>query len=266
LTAKPMRWPYLRSLIEAWVRKAGAAPVEVFSADHDIADIFAREAGLATVLDRLRCAAASGETPPAILLVGLYAEDDLRERVILRASATNLFDWPGLSYLRFVFGEDDLKGAIAAMEGRYAPLPLPTHEELALRAANIRHWLNRVTKGLTSEAKVFADAVHGSIRLAPTMLKSRSALSPEHDDSLVVLAASLSLVPEIADGDMLSTSLTNDTAAVRRANARLEAIKSDGPGAAPEALAEAAAALSSAGQALDGRVQAIVARLTRSVQ
>ena len=86
-----MRWALLRSLIEARAGAAGAAPFEIFSADHDAAGAFSREAGVAAVLDRLRRAAVAGETPPAMLLIGLYAEDDLRHRVAPRAGAAGLF-------------------------------------------------------------------------------------------------------------------------------------------------------------------------------
>lgn len=256
-------WPRLRSLILARATDSVAA----FSADHDSAGTFVREAGVPVVLDRLRCAAAAGETPPAMLLVGLYAEDDLRQRVAPRAGVPGLFDWPGLRYLRFVFGEDELMGAIAtAMEGRYAPPPLPTCEELAIRAANIRHSLERVVNVLAAEATVFANAARGETDLSPAMLEPSPALSAEHCDNLAALAAALRLVPTITDGDVLSKALTNDVDAVRRESARLEATKAYAPAAAPTALAEAAAALGKAGETLDVRIRAIAERFAQRAQ
>lgn len=262
-----MRWPLLRSLIEARAAAAGAAPFEIFSADHDAAGAFAREAGVPAVLDRLRRAAAASETPPAMLLVGLYAEDDLRQQVAPRAGVPGLFDWPGLRYLRFVFGEDELMGVIAtAMEGRYAPSPLPTCEELALRAANIGHWLVRVLNRLAGEATVFANAARGGIALSPAMLEPGPALSSEHCDNLAALAAALRLAPAITDGDVLSKALTNDFNAVHLESVRLEEIKAYGPAAPPAALAEAAAALGKAGEALDVRMRTIAAGLARKAR
>lgn len=260
-------WPVLRSLIEARAAAAGVGLFEVFSADHDAAGAFAREAGVAAVLDRLRCASAAGETPPAMLLIGLYAENDLRHGVAPRAGAAGLFDWPGLSYLRFVFGEDELKGAIAvAVEGRYTPPPLPTSEELAIRAASICHWLERVANVLAGEATAFASATRDRIDLSPGMLEPESALSSEQCDNLAALAAALRLLPAIADGDVLSKTLTEDVNAVCRESARLEAVKACGSAAAPAALAEAAAALSAAGGALDVRMRTIAARFAQRAQ
>jgi hypothetical protein len=261
------RWPLLRSLIEARAAAAGVVSLEIFSVDHDAAGAFAREAGVAAVLDRLRRASADGKAPPAILLIGLYPEDDLRQRVAPRAGAPGLFDWPGLSYFRFVFGEDELKGGIAvAVEGRHAPPPLPTCEELALRAANIRHSLERVVNVLAGEATVFANAARGETGLSPAMLELGSALSSEHCDNLAALAAALRLAPAITDGDVLSKTLTDDVDAVCRESARLEAVKACGPAAAPAALAEAAASLSAAGQALDTRMCAIATRFAPKAQ
>lgn len=262
-----MRWPPLRSLIEARVAEADAAALEIFSVDHDATGAFTREAGVTAVLDRLRCAAAAGETPPAMLLVGLYAEDDLRQQAAPRAGVPGLFDWPGLRYLRFVFGEDELMGAIAtAMEGRHAPPPLPTCEELAIRAASVRHWLERVIKGLAGEATVFANAARGETDLSPAMLESSPALSSEHCDNLTALAAALRLTPAITDGDVLSKALANDVDAVCRESARLDAIKSYAPATARAALAEAAAALGKAGEALDVRIRAIAVRIAQRAQ
>lgn len=263
-----MRWPPLRSLIEARAAEAGVAPLEVFSADHDAAGAFAREAGVAAVLDRLRRAAAADQTPPAMLLIGLYSEDDLKQRVAPRAGVPDLFDWPGLRYLRFVFGEDELMRAIAtAMEGCYAPPPLPTREELAIRVLNIRHWLEPLVKGLVGEATVFANAARGETDLAPAMLEpAPPALSSEHCDNLAAFAAALRLAPAITDGDVLSKALTDNVDAVRRESARLEALKACGPAAAPAVLAEAAASLSAAGQALDIRMCAIAARFAQRAQ
>jgi len=260
-------WSLLRSLIEAQAAAAGAAALEVFSADHDPVGAFAREAGVAVVLDRLRRAATTGEMPPAMLLIGLYAEDDLRQRVAPRAGVPGLFGWPGLQYLRFVFGEDDLMGAIArAMEGRYAAPPLPTCEELAIRAASVRHWLEPVVKGLAGEATVFANAARGETDLSPAMLELGPALSFEHYDNLAALATALRLAPAITDGNVLSKALTNDVEALRRESARLEAIKAYAPATAFAALAEAAAALGNAGEALDVRIRAIAVRLAQRAQ
>jgi hypothetical protein len=254
-------------LIKARAAAAGAVSLEVFSVDHDAAGTFAREAGVAAVLDRLRRAAAAGKTPPAMLLVGLYAEDDLRQRVALRAGAPGLFDWSGLSYLRFVFGEDELKCGIAmAVEGRYAPLPLPTSEELAIRAANIRHWLERVVNGLAGEATVFANAARGETGLSSAMLEPGFALSSVHCDNLAAFAAALRLAPAIADGDVLSKTLMEDVDAVCRESARLESVKASCPVAASAALADAAVSLSSAGQALDARMCAIAGRFAQKAQ
>lgn len=262
-----MRWPPLRSLIEAWAAEAGAAPLEVFSADHDAAGAFTREAGVTAALDRLRRATAASETSPAMLLIGLHAEDDLRQRVAPRAGVPGLFDWPGLRYLRFVFGEDELMGAIAtAMEGRYAPPPLPTCEELAIRAASVRHWLERVVKGLAGEATVFANAARGETDLSPAMLEPGSALSSEHCDNLAALAAALRLAPAITDGNVLSKAVTDNVDAVRQESARLEALKTYGSAAAPATLAEAAAALREAGTALDVRMRAIAIRFAQRAQ
>jgi hypothetical protein len=260
----PVRWPLLRSLIEARAAAAEAAPFEVFSADHDAGGAFARQAGVAALLDRLRRAAVDGGTPPAILLIGLYPEDDLRQRVAPRAGAPGLFDWPGLSYLRFVFGEDELKAGIKmAVEGRYEPLPLPTCEELAIRAEKICHWLGRIVNGLDATATDFADAARGETYLAPGMLAPGPALSSEHCDNLAALAAALRLVPAIADGDVLSRTLTDDIDAVCRGSARLDAAKAAGSTPSPAARADAAAALSKAGQALDVRMRSIADRFPR---
>lgn len=260
-------WLLLRSLIEARAAAADAVPLEVFSIDHDAAGAFAREAGVVAVLDRLRRAAAVGQTPPAILLIGLYAENNLRQRVAPRAGAPRLFDWRGLRYLRFVFGEDELMRAIAtAMEGRHTPPPLPTSEELAIRAANIHHWLERVVSGLVGEATVFANAARGETDLSPVMLEPGPALSSEHCDNLGALAAALRLAPAITDGDVLSKALTNDFDAVRQESVRLEEIKAYGLAAAPAALAEAAAALGKAGEALHVRMRTIAARFAQKAR
>lgn len=260
----PSSWPLLYSLIEAHAAAAGADSLEIFSADHDAAGAFAREAGVVAVLDRLRRAATTCETPPAMLLVGLYSENDLRRRIAPRVGVTGLFDWTGLRYLRFVFSEDQLTGAIeAAMAGRYAPPPLPTREELAVSAANIRHWLERVIKGLAGEATVFANAALGGLRLSPAMLEPGPALSSEHCDNLAALAVALRLAPAIADGEVLSKALAEDVDALRQKSIRLEEIKAYGPAAAPAALAEAAAALSVAGEALDVRMRVIAARFAQ---
>lgn len=262
-------WPHLRLLIEARATAAGASPLEIFSVDHDAASAFVREAGVAAVLDRLRRAAAAGEMPPAILLIGLYTEDDLKQRVAPSAGAPALFDWPGLCYLRFVFSGDELVGAMAtAAKGRYAPLPLPlpTREELTLRVANVHHWLERVVKGLAGEARVFANAAQGGTDLSPAMLQPGPALSSEHCNNLAALAAALRLAPEITDGEVLSKALVDDVDTVRRESARLEAVKARGAAAAPASLAETAAALSATGAALDARMRAIAARLAQSAQ
>jgi hypothetical protein len=258
-------WPHLRSQLEARTGKSGA--LEIFSVDHDATDTFARLAGVGVVLDRLRRSAAAGETPPAMLVVGLYSEEDLRLRLTPRVGVKGLFDWMGLRYLRFVFSEDELRSATAAaIAGRDTLPPLPTREELALSTANIRHWLERVVKGLAGEAAVFANAALGGPCLSPAMLEPGSALSPEHRDNLAALAAALRLAPAIADGEALSKALTNDVDALQRESIRLEEIKGHGTAAAPAALTEAAAALSAAGEALDVRMRAIAARFAKETR
>ena len=262
-------WPMLRAILEGCTGVNDTTPLTIFSVDHDAGGVFGRGAGVRAVLDRLRETLAAGEVPRAVLLIGLYAEDDLRTRVVRLTGASELLDWPGLRYLRYLFDAEELQAATeAAQAGRAEPVPLPTRHELLACAAGAQHWLESLRKRHAGSAVIYGDAAEGSIILSRRMLEPAAWLSPEHRHGLARLHTCLHLAPGIGDGPALADLLQVEIDSLRATSDCLERLKAPLYSAPADpvvddlrTLAEAAAMLDRAATKLLEHIREIAVRL-----
>lgn len=262
-------WLILQRRIEDSLRPYELEPIAVHSADHDANGAFARDAGLADVLDMLRSAVVDRKVPPAILLIGILPVDEMRARLVKLVGTDSLFDWPGQRYLRYIFTTDELlSAASSALSGRLMPVPLPTPQELLSSIANVLHWLEQVKQGHAGTARILTDVARGEFELPRRNLEPEPCLSPKQRERLELLCQSLSLAIEMENSKELAETLRNDIIAQDVASLKLEQLKSayDSSRVTPntgglQALAATASALAEKATALFERVGHIEAQI-----
>lgn len=164
---------------------------------------FARDAGLLLAIDHVGAALAASHTPPAILLMGVLETAQLQARASTIPGALRVLDWPGISYLRYVFDQAELTAAAkAALAGREEPFPSADRDELCAQLADVQHWLERFRLNAIGAQAIVADVAKGT--LPATALASQQWLSEKHLTSLNRLIAALKLSEHASAGARLA--------------------------------------------------------------
>jgi hypothetical protein len=164
--------------------------IQVVAVDHDSSGNHSPLAGLVSLLDAESIADGLAAMPPTLLL-GLAAENKLRETITLHPDADALFalmDWPGLVYLRYGFNVHQLvHAARRAQAGAGAPLRLDRRASAAARmrlCRGVKHWIKGRIAATQGAAMVFDEAASTGMTPHRTVLEPVAALTAEHRDMM----------------------------------------------------------------------------------
>lgn len=202
--------------------------LRLVSVDHDAQGTASALAGAELILETMRVMASAGRPPAAVLLVGVHAENDLRQQLRARFGSDTLLDWRGLRYLRFVFSEDDLAGAVAAaLHGRDMPLPLPPKAELLRRVRDMLHWAEGQRDVAAGQAENCALVRHGHLPFEAEMLSPEQRILSSHREQFAHLLACVKLSPWIGNSEPVVGELASCFDRMLRLDERIEHIKQD---------------------------------------
>ena len=161
-----------------------AQRVRIVPCDRDVDGAFARYAGFERAYAALMADWFETGSCHGILIVGLFPmPTGLDETAFERATAA-LLRWPGASYLRYGFSQEELiKAADEAIRGAKEPLPrvlLPTVCDVRRRTSEVRHWLeNRLRNADGARNALEADLL-GEATLHESHLEPVAAMSEAH--------------------------------------------------------------------------------------
>lgn len=166
-----------------------AARVRCFHCDSGVGGADEPLGGLRRAKQVLSTDKKRGQPCSAILMFGLQEPEAFAKRIPDgKTGLRRLWDWPGLAYLSYGFGIEELVDtARLASEGAGSSLPedpSPSAGEVLRLTSEVRHWLENRRRNVEGAQRDFESAARGEIVLDESYLSPVSAISDAHREML----------------------------------------------------------------------------------